>query len=221
LSESERAFARMLFFSVVPNGGGFSSYSDGLRELAREPAVRDELRQVIEISHAHGMHLTSVPEGALAELPLRVHARYQREEALAALGWASLDRVPTGFQTGVLYVPELNVDALFVTVEKSAAKFSPTTMYRDFPISRTRFHWESQSTTTLDSPTGQRYTSGASTVVLFVRVRSAGELGTEPYTYLGPAELDTYSGERPIAITWTLQTAMPLELFTATSAAAP
>jgi len=221
LPESEKAFARMLFFSAMPNGGGFSSYGEGLRALAREPAVRDELRQIIEISYANGMHLTSVPEGDLSELPLRVHARYQREEALAALGWASLDRVPTGFQTGVLYVPELNVDALFVTVEKSAAKFSPTTMYRDYPISRTRFHWESQSTTTLESPTGQRYTNAASAVVLFVRVRSAGELGTEPYTYLGRADLASYSGERPIAITWVLQNPMPLELFSATSAAAP
>jgi hypothetical protein len=30
-------------------------------------------------------------------------------------------------------------------------------MYRDFALSPTLFHWESQSTTSSTSPTGQRY----------------------------------------------------------------
>ena len=52
-----------------------------------------------------------------------------------------------GFREGVLYVPELNVDAFFVTLTKSEADYSPTTMYRDYPISPTLFHWESQNQT--------------------------------------------------------------------------
>lgn len=221
LSEAEKSFARMLFFSLFPNGGGFTSYGEGLRALRDEPAVRDELCQIVDLAHQMPPHLTYVPGGPLDQIPLRVHARYQREEILAALGWASLDRVPTGFQTGVLFVEELNIDALFVTVEKSASKFSPTTMYRDFPLSRSQFHWESQSTTSLASPTGQRYITGSSTVILFVRVRSSGELGTEPYTYLGPVSLSSFKGERPIEITWDLEVPMPLDLFVTTSAAAP
>ena len=42
-----------------------------------------------------------------------------------------------------------NVDAFFVTLKKSEADYSPTTMYRDYPISPTLFHWESQSTTSV------------------------------------------------------------------------
>lgn len=61
------------------------------------------------------------------------------------------------------------VDAFFVTLSKSEAEYSPSTMYRDYPISPTLFHWESQSTTSVASPTGRRYLTGGSTVLLFVR----------------------------------------------------
>lgn len=34
-----------------------------------------------------------------------------------------------------------------VTLNKDPDHFSPTTLYNDYPISQTRFHWESQSVT--------------------------------------------------------------------------
>ena len=43
---------------------------------------------------------------ALAGLPLRVHARYRRDEILAGLGWATLDRLPTSMMQGVIYLRE-------------------------------------------------------------------------------------------------------------------
>ena len=61
--------------------------------------------------------------------------------------------------------------------------------------------------------------TGTSTVLLFVRESSDGEFGTVPYTFLGPVTHVSHEGERPIAITWQLQTAMPADLFLATSAA--
>ena len=70
---------------------------------------------------------------------------------LAALGYASLKRRPNSFREGVLYIPDLDVDAFFVTLQKSEADYSPSTMYRDYPISPTLFHWESQSVTTVAS----------------------------------------------------------------------
>ena len=58
-------------------------------------------------------------------------------------------RTPNSFREGVWYSAERNVDAFFVTLKKSEADYSPTTMYRDYPISPTLFHWESQSTTSV------------------------------------------------------------------------
>lgn len=87
-------------------------------------------------------------------------------------------------------------------------------MYRDYPISPTLFHWESQSRTTVASPTGQRYVNGTSTVLLFVRETAHDEYGSgAPYLFLGPASYVTHEGEQPIAITWRLETAMPIDFF--------
>ena len=113
-----------------------------------------------------------------------------------------------------------NVDAFFITLKKSAAAFSPTTMYRDYPISHDLFHWESQSGTTIASPTGQRYLSGSSDVLLFVREHKENEFGTAPYLLLGTAKLVQNVGERPIAMTWRLDRPMPSDFFQRASVAA-
>ena len=205
LSERERYFARMLFFSLWPNGGGFQSYDAGLAALREEPAARDELGAVINLAFEQTRHSARPLLGALAEVPLRVHARYQREEILAALDYAHLKRVPKSFQAGVVYSERWHSDAFFVTLKKSEADYSPTTMYRDYAISPELFHWESQSTTSVASRTGQRYLNQADRgghVLLFTRQHRVDELGTAPYTFLGPASYVSHEGDRPIAITW-------------------
>jgi hypothetical protein len=72
-----------------------------------------------------------------------------------------------------------------VTLNKSEALFSPSTRYRDLALGPSLFHWESQSTTTAASPTGQRYIhheARGSRVLLFVRAhrREGAALGVSP-----------------------------------------
>ena len=122
-----------------PGGGGNLAIEDGFEALRREPAVRDEVSAVVDLAFAGASHVPISLAGALHEVPLQVHARYQREEILAALDYASLDRKPNSFREGVLYVPDLDVDAFFVTLRKSEADYSPTTLYRDYPISPALF----------------------------------------------------------------------------------
>ena len=220
LSPLERTLAQMLFFSLWPGGGGYSSIDRGLAELREEPAVRDELRAVVDLAFERAPHVTTAVHGALKDLPLQVHATYQREEVLAALGYASLSRKPNSFREGVLYVPEIDTDAFFVTLQKSEADYSPTTLYRDYPISPTLFHWESQSTTSVTSKTGQRYLSGSSTKLLFVRQHKSDEFGTSAYLFAGPLRYVQHSGDRPIAITWQLERALPGDFFQNASVAA-
>ena len=220
LSQAEQRMARMLFFSLWPDGGGHSSFTEGIAALRRERATRDELSSVVDLSFDAARHHAYELTGALKDVPLRVHARYQREEVLAGLDYASLERKPNSFREGVLYVPELNVDAFFVTLKKSEADYSPTTMYRDYPISPTLFHWESQSLTSVASKTGQRYVNGTSHVLLFVREEQKDEFGTAPYLFLGPARYVEHKGEKPIALTWQLEHAMPTDFFTSATVAA-
>lgn len=65
-------------------------------------------------------------------------------EVLAATGWASMTRASRSQAGGVIWPPETQIDALFVNFHKAEREFRPTTVYRDFPISRDLFHRESQ-----------------------------------------------------------------------------
>ncbi len=220
LSPAEQRLARMLFFTLWPDAGGHTSYDEGLARLRGEQATRAEIASVLDISFNASRHVTTSLAGALADVPLQVHARYQREEILAAIDYADLKRRPTSVMQGVVYSEARNIDAFFITLKKSEADYSPTTMYQDYPISPTLFHWESQSTTSVASPTGQRYLTGSSTVLLFVRHEQKDEFGTSPYLFLGPAGYVSHEGDRPIAITWRLETAMPTDFFNLVSAMA-
>ena len=214
----ERKLARMLFYSLWNDGGGHDSYADGLRALRAEPAVRQELQTVIDLSFGAAPRVARPLLGELADIPLRLHARYQREEILAAFDFP---RKPNSFREGVWYSPDHNADLFFITLKKSEADYSPSTMYADYPINPELFHWESQSTTSVASPTGQRYITGTSSVLLFARYEQQDDFGTSPYLFLGPASYVSHTGDRPIAITWRLHTPMPTDFFNLTSAVAP
>ncbi|GAA1711593.1 DEAD/DEAH box helicase [Kribbella yunnanensis] len=223
LTDAQRTHARMLFFSLWPDSGGFASYEAGLDALQAEQALRDELIQVIDFTMDRARHRTLELSGQLRTIPLRIHARYQREEILAALNYASLQRRPSTFREGVLFSKETDIDAFFVTLKKSEADYSPTTMYRDYAISPTLFHWESQSIASVASATGQRYINHraqGSNILIFTREQKLNELGTSPYLFLGPATYTTHTGDRPIAITWRLDHPMPPDLFQAASVVA-
>ena len=57
-------------------------------------------------------------------------------------------------------------------------------------------------------------------MLLFVRQEQKDEFGTSPYLFLGPAHYVSHTGDRPIAITWRLEHAMPTDFFTVASAVA-
>ena len=160
LSAAQRRLAGMLYFSLWPSGG-HESYAAGLQVLTEHPAVASELLQLWDVAEAHIPHATYAMSGSLSELPLRVHARYNREEMLAGIGWAYLSaasrRVPKGHTPGVRYVEQINADVFDMTWRKSDAQYSPTTMYRDYALSDRLIHWESQNSLREDSPTARRY----------------------------------------------------------------
>lgn len=223
-SPVEARLADMLFYSLFPNGGGYETAADALWELRDQP-VFDELRQVIDIGF-NAAHRPTTPLGdlvtGLAQVPLAVHASYSREEILAAVGWTAAGRTPSTMREGVAWCPDINTDVLLITLKKTDTDYSPTTMYRDFALSPELFHWESQSTTTAASPTGQRYINhrrAGTNVLLFVRETKTNALGTSPYVFLGPADYVKHEGSRPMAVTWRLRRPMPMEIFLASRAA--
>ncbi|OBK19538.1 DUF3427 domain-containing protein [Mycobacterium asiaticum] len=221
---AEKRLADMLFYSLNPAGGGFPSAAAGL-EAIRSEMVVDELHQVIDIAFDGARRSTYALAGlvpALGEVPLELHASYSREEILAALGFATLRRTPSTMREGVAWCESVRADAFLITLKKSDRDYSPTTMYRDFAISPELFHWESQSTTSSASPTGQRYVhhyERGSHILLFVRQSKTSAFGAAPYVFLGPAQYVSHEGDRPMAITWRLLRPMPTEIYQASTVA--
>ncbi len=224
LGDRDRRLARMLFFQLWPDLGGFAGYQNGFDHLRRHPAVCAEIGELIRYSLDRARHLPrSLGEG-LQHLPLRSHAHYRREEILAGLGWASLGRKAHGHAGGVAWAPDSGVDALLVNLHKTERDFSPTTMYRDYALAPDLFHWESQNATSTTSETGRRYLrhrAQGSHVVLFVRDAPGDDMGEgAPFLCLGACDYVSHHGEKPIAITWRLSRVMPGETYRAASVVA-
>lgn len=188
---------------------------DAGEHLRQNPAAVSDLRAVLEYRLRH---VSTHPAGQMPEVsgPLTIHAQYTRDEVLVGLGHWSLDRRPDQ-REGVLHISDSRVDAFFVTLQKTEADYSPTTMYEDYLISHELFHWQSQSRTSAESVTGQRYIHHKSigyTPLLFVRETKSLPSGlSSPYFYLGPCEYVSHRGSRPISIVWKLNHPVPARLY--------
>jgi hypothetical protein len=147
---------------------------------------------------------------------LTIHAQYTRDEILVGLGHWSLARRPD-VREGVLHLSPLKVDAFFVTLQKTEEDYSPTTMYEDYLISHELFHWQSQSGTSSESPTGTRYVRHRElgyTPILFVRDTRTLRSGlTAPYVFLGPCDYVSHEGTRPMSIVWKLRHTVPARIY--------
>jgi superfamily II DNA or RNA helicase len=194
--------------------------SERVTAFADNPERLGELRQVADILEARIQRVTQ-PIDPSGRIPLRVHARYSRNEACAAFGIAK----PSQFREGVKWVEEENADIFFVTLTKTEGHYSPTTMYRDWAETPRIFHWDSQSTTSSRSKNGQRYINHAergSTVHLFLRETKVPDrdLGVPPYLYAGEMSYLRHTGDRPMQIVWELARPLPADVFHSAQVAA-
>lgn len=218
-SSLDRKRLLMLCFSMWGTKDLLASLDENIHRIYQNSTLRDELLELLDIRKGE---IASVPpvQSMGFECPLEIHAKYTRDEILVAFGYWDLQRQPT-MREGVLHLPELKADAFFITLNKAQKHYSPTTMYEDYAISETLFHWQSQSTTSEDSPTGQRYInhrSNAHSILLFVRENRVNCSNlAEPYHFLGAADYLSHSGSRPISITWRLKSPMPAYLMRQTS----
>ncbi|MEV6422638.1 DUF3427 domain-containing protein [Streptomyces sp. NPDC051662] len=218
LSDGDRAYARMLFFTLWPLGG-FDTYQAGLASLHHQHTARSELREILAHVLNHLDHVTPPMPGAHSDLPLRLHASYSREEILTALGQSTIGGLlPGNFREGVRWCEQPKVDALLITREKDDKDFSPQTRYKDYAMSDTLFHWESQNQTSESSSTGIRYRSHqdmGTHVMLFLRRYKKTDIGgPQPWMLLGPADYVSHEGNKPMGITWKLHFPLPADVLT-------
>jgi len=213
----ERRFLRMILGTLADKAVTKTTTLEAGSELLwKHPEVRRELLELLDVLRSRVAHLHH-PLETHPDVPLRIHGRYSRIEILAAFGIGDTAKVAP-WQTGVYWAREQSADLLAFTLDKTSGKFSPTTRYRDYAISRDLIHWESQSVTRADGETGLRYqyhVERGSTVQLFARLRSEDRA----FWFLGPADYVSHEGELPMAVTWRLHRPLPGDLF-ATFAAA-
>lgn len=205
--------AEMMHYSLWGGKTPLTEFGERLRRLRENRQRCDEIRQIVEILRTR-IHRVTRPLYEVAIVPLQIHARYSRDEACAAFGVTD----PANMREGVKWVENDAADIFFVTLVKNERQYSPTTMYQDRAITPTLFQWESQSTTSGESPTGQRYIHHAergSTVHLFIRETKErdGALGAPPYLYAGTMRYQRHAGDRPMRIQWLLDHPLPADIY--------
>jgi hypothetical protein len=193
----------MLFAALGGRGRPIAELPYVLASLQSDNARRVELIDLLGVLRDQARADTE-PLPLDPRVPLQTHARYALYEIVAARGLVSAGGVLRDTREGVLRITSHRTDCFFITLAKSEADYSPTTRYEDYPISPTLFHWESQSTTSADSTTGQRYINHAESgdrILLFARDRKRDSRGeTLPYTCLGLADYVHHESSRRCAL---------------------
>jgi len=207
----EKRMIEMLTFRLLPKEARQPEceWSAALQRLRMNPSAGQELLELSEaLLDCVRLHAEESP--ALDDCPIFLHRQYTRDEVLVGLGMANQVGARHA-QTGRIWIEVINTEIFFVTLDKSEKAFSPSTRYEDFAVSRGRFHWQSQSTTGEDSPTGQRYIlqkQNGTQFLLFVRPRRG-----DPFIFLGPLHYTSHTGTRPMSIYWDLEHPMPAWFF--------
>ncbi len=213
-SEEEKAALHYVLWGKKGEACSVKTYEESIAQLRTNPSVMEDLGEIVEWRQS----VQAYPQSRL-ELPgniaLNLHGAYGLFEINAAFGLATIQSPgPSG--TGVIHLREQSIYIHLVTFKKEKKDFAPTTRYKDYLISRTRLHWESQSSITQASSTGRNYIhfkERGYTILFFARAEKRTEGETAPFIFLGPVkDLIHYENDRPISMIWELEHPVPAAL---------
>ena len=220
LKDMEKRMLQMFYISVwgkAAEDWNSEDVLDNLYALSDSTTMLGELISLLQYRFEQ-IDFIDEPVDLGFDCPLDLHCTYTRDQLLVAMDFMK----PATVREGVKWLPDKRLDVFFVTLNKADKDYSPTTMYNDYSINESLFHWQSQSTTTEDSPTGQRYIhhlERGSKVLLFVREFKSDRVtgGAEAYTCLGTANYVKHEGSRPMNITWRLDRPIPAKFLKKTN----
>lgn len=217
-SDKEKAVLTMFLFTLWNNRPPETSFEKNFVRLAANPTLAQEAGELAAYLVERTDTLVVKPDLPYF-CPLSVHGCYTRDEILAALGYLTFEK-RVSVREGVKYLPNLKTDVFFITLNKTEKDYSPTTMYDDYALDESHFHWQSQSTTSETSPTGMRYShhqQQKNQILLFVRAMKKENNLACPYYFLGPADYVSHTGSKPMSIIWRLRSPMPGRLIRTTA----
>ena len=220
LGDMEKRMLQMFYITLwgkAAEDWNSEEVQDHLYALSDSTVLKEELMNLLRYRFDR-IDFIDEPVDLGFDCPLDLHCTYTRDQLLVALDFMK----PATVREGVKWLPEKQLDVFFVTLNKADKDYSPTTMYNDYSINETLFHWQSQSTTAENSPTGQRYIhhkERGSKVLLFVREFKSDRVtgGAEAYTCLGTAAYVQHEGSRPMNITWRLSRPIPAKFLKKTN----
>ncbi|TVQ64600.1 MAG: DUF3427 domain-containing protein [Balneolaceae bacterium] len=207
----------MLHYDIWQETGpdsGANTLRESLLRLQLNPVMLSEIRDVVRY-RMDQIHVIERPIEFEQPFPLQVHGRYNRDQILVAMRLHRWERKSSN-REGVANNEEMNAEALFVTLNKSEADYSSTTMYEDYAVNETTFHWQSQNSAVPERGKGLSYIEhreSGKRILMFVREHNRDQYGnTMAYVFLGECEYRIHTGSRPMNIRWELKDAMPNHL---------
>ena len=220
LPEMQKRMLQMFYITIWGKAAEDWSSDEvlgNLYALSDSPVLLSELLELLQYRYEK-IDFIDEPVDLGFDCPLDLHCTYTRDQLLVALDFLK----PSTVREGVKWLPEKQLDVFFVTLNKADKDYSPTTMYNDYSINESLFHWQSHSTTAENSATGQRYIhhkKRGCKVLLFVREFKSDRVtgGAEAYTYLGTANYVKHQGSRPMNITWHLDRPIPAKFLKKTN----
>ncbi|WP_319416005.1 DUF3427 domain-containing protein [Marispirochaeta aestuarii] len=190
---------------------GFSSLQESLGALLQDSPLKIECFDVIN----HLLERLKTDEKPMIigfPAALHLHSRYTRDEILSAFGIHRFGKKSSS-REGAVEIKTLNCELLFVTLKKTVKNFSPTTLYHDYAISEDLFHWQSHNAARPDKGRGLSYVQHrirGKKIILFVREQILDEYGRAMgFINLGPVNLESCHGSRPMNIIWRLEEPLP------------
>lgn len=210
-SEAEKKMLLMLHYDIWQEAGAFRDLTESIEEIGRNAILVEEIMEVLEIL-LDRIDFKEIDITLPYAQPLKVHSRYTRDQILAAFGMSTFERKSPS-REGVAENKDVNTELLFINLIKSEENFSPTTMYDDYAINETLFHWQSQNSAGPDTSKGMSYIAHRANhkrILLFVREKNKDEFGnTMGYVFVGEADLKEHYGSKPMNIIWQLHTPLP------------
>jgi superfamily II DNA or RNA helicase len=217
-----RLFSLMCHYDFWDKAGDKLSFDNLEQSLTalKNSDLQAELLEVIGLLidrlDVNEFPMPTVNNTIVDNTPLCMHVRYPKEHILVAFGDSTFTKKSSS-REGILNIADANTELLFVTLDKCEKQFSATTMYHDYAISPTLFHWQTQNSSKPTSGKGLSYIQqkqNKKTFLLFVREQAKDANGrTMGFVNFGPVDFVKYEGSQPMNITWKLKHPMPAYLW--------
>jgi hypothetical protein len=209
--ENGKTMLLMLYYDVWQTHGLFKSLEESIRAIGKNKILVAEIIEVLEIL-IDKVDFKEIEIELPYNQPLKLHARYTRDQVLVAFGLSTFDKKSSN-REGAAENKKLKTEILFINLIKSEENFSPTTMYDDYAISETLFHWQSHNAYGPETAKGLSYIKHVENdkkILLFVREKANDQNGnTMGYVFIGEGVFKDSEGSKPMSVKWELNEPMP------------